>query len=332
MTPQLSIELAVDESSHVGHARRTAVSLASQAGCAETTVNKVAIIVSELATNLARHATRGTLVLRALAAAEGPGIEIISIDRGPGIANVQQCLSDGFSTSGTSGTGLGAVSRMSSTWDIFSQLGSGTVIVARIHETDPSDTEPRIAGLSIALGGESECGDAWQVARDGSRFCLLIADGLGHGPLAASAAREAIGTLSTWPRSSPAEIVKEAHQRLRATRGAAVSVAEVDTASRTVRYAGVGNIVAQVVGGPKSQNLVSLNGTVGAQLPTVREFTYAVPPQSCLILHTDGLTSQVRLDGYPGLGLHDPAVIAGALYRDFKRGRDDATCVVAALQ
>jgi hypothetical protein len=106
---------------------------------------------------------------------------------------------------------------------------------------------------------------------------------------------------------------------------------EIDPVGRSVRFAGVGNIAAQIVSPAKRQNLVSVNGTVGAQLPTPREFVYELPESALLCCWSDGLTSRVGTENYPGLLHRDPALVAAVLYRDFKRGRDDATVTVCSF-
>ena len=332
MPVSIALELPVHEPSQVGHARRTAMQLAQKRGCDEVTVGHIGIVVTELATNLVKHAREGLLILRELEGTDSAGLEILSIDRGPGIGDLGKCLTDGFSTAGSPGTGLGAVRRLSAEWDIFSEPGSGTVQVARLPAARERQTHGmRISGLSVTAPGESECGDAWLSVGEGSRRRILVADGLGHGAHAAVAAREAAAALTAHPAAALAEVLLAAHQALRATRGAAVAIAELDLGSRTLRYAGVGNIAAFIAAPERTQNLVSVNGTLGAQSPRVREFSYDLPPGSVVVLYSDGLTSHVRLDSYRGLTARDPAVIVGVLYRDFKRGRDDATVVVATL-
>ena len=61
----------------------------------------------------------------------------------------------------------------------------------------------------------------------------------------------------------------------------------------------------------------------------VQEFTYPWPPGAILVLHSDGLLSHWTLDRHPGLAARHPMLLAGILYRDFRRGRDDTTVVVA---
>ncbi len=329
----VSFEFPVHESSQVGHVRRTAVQLAEQFGCNEVSRGHVAIVVNELATNLVKHARGGSLILSETGLHRHHGIDIVSIDRGPGIADLDKCLRDGYSTAGTPGTGLGAVRRLSTEWDIYSQPGTGTVQVARVGcEPFAAPGGLLVSGLSVAAPGETECGDKWTTDCAGPHCRIMVTDGLGHGPAAADAARLSVATLAERPRSPPTDVLAAAHERMRATRGAAVALGEFDIAGGKLRYVGVGNIVAFIVSGGATKNMVSVNGTLGAQLPRLREFNYDLPSGAVVVMHSDGLTSHVRFDGYPGLGARDPAVIAGVLYRDFKRGRDDATVVVAALR
>ena len=94
-------------------------------------------------------------------------------------------------------------------------------------------------------------------------------------------------------------------------------------------FAGVGNIGASIVNNGSVRHAVSHNGTLGHQARVFREYSYPWPEQSLLVIHSDGLVSHWSFDNYPGLRLRHPGVIAGVLYRDFNRGRDDVTVVVA---
>ena len=116
MVPPISVE--VSDASQVGEARRTAMRMADLAPLNQTQRGAVGIVVTELATNLSKYATKGRIVLQVLRRASGPCIEILAIDSGPGMGDVERCLRDGFSTSGTPGTGLGAVRRLATEFDI----------------------------------------------------------------------------------------------------------------------------------------------------------------------------------------------------------------------
>jgi hypothetical protein len=77
----------------------------------------------------------------------------------------------------------------------------------------------------------------------------MVADGLGHGPLAAKAAMEAVRVFSECAAGSPGELIEAVHGPLRATRGAAVAVASIDLTRRVMTFAGVGNIAGSVLAG-----------------------------------------------------------------------------------
>jgi hypothetical protein len=158
---------------------------------------------------------------------------------------------------------------------------------------------------------------------------FVVADGLGHGPAAAVASREAIGVFRENVRRRPSEILQDIDAALRSTRGAAVLVVEINLADRLVCCAGVGNIAGTVVAAGASRSLVSHNGTVGHSVRKIQEFMIPFPPGALLVLHSDGMATSWRLEQYPGLTARAPSLIAGVLYRDFKRGRDDVTVVAA---
>jgi anti-sigma regulatory factor (Ser/Thr protein kinase) len=331
--------VAVTDVSQVGEARRAAVALGLAAGLDETERGSLAIVVTEMATNLARHATQGVLMLRPLDAFAGngqPGVEALALDRGPGIANVARAMTDGFSTGGTSGAGLGAIRRMASEFDLFSTSPGGSAVLARVTASRPRGEEPpeRPAPFDLGvvctpLGGSGPCGDGWLVLDGERHVALVVVDGLGHGLDAARAADAALRVARAAPELAPAALVQRMHLALRATRGAAVAVAHVPRQAGEVRFAGVGNVAAAAVTPAGTRSMASHNGTVGHMLHKVQEFTYPWTADACLVMHSDGLGSRWRLDAYPGLVHRSPALIAGVLYRDFARGRDDATVLVA---
>lgn len=310
----------IREATDVSEARRQAVAAAGAAGYAETASGRVAIVATELATNVLRHGGGGEL----LAGGEGDVLELIALDQGPGMASVEACLEDGYSTGGTRGEGLGAVVRQADFVDIYSRPGLGAAVLARFGG---GSGPRRWAGLEAAYPGELVCGDAWAVCEgeDGS-LSAMVADGLGHGLLAAEAAAAAISVFASRPDAAPARHLEAAHGALRASRGAAVAVARLDTAG--VVFAGVGNIAGVVVSAAGARKMISHNGTVGHVAKRFQAFDYPAVPPSLVVMHSDGLGSNWTLDRYPGLAGADPAVIAGVLYRDFSRRRDDVCVVV----
>ncbi|HEX6912237.1 MAG TPA: SpoIIE family protein phosphatase [Longimicrobium sp.] len=324
--------LSVTDPSGAGEARRRVAALAAALGFGETDAGRAALAATEAATNLAKHARGGGVVIvRPCGRGPARGVELLAVDRGPGMRSVGDALRDGFSTAGSPGTGLGALQRMSDEFDLFSTAGQGTVLLSRVWGSDPgpADVEMSIGVVSVAKPGEAVCGDGWSSAHLGSRCLLVCADGLGHGPEAAMASAAATRAFAAHAGEGPAPLLQRMHGALRPTRGAAVAVAEVDLGARVVRYAGVGNIAATLWAPGETRSLVSHNGIVGHEMRKVQVFEYPLPPQGLLVMHSDGVSTRWQLEKYPGLALRDPAVIAAVLYRDFCRGRDDATVVVA---
>ena len=326
------IAVAIDHPSQVGEARRNAAAIAEAIGLNETEAGKFALIATEAATNISKHATRGEIILRSVVSRGTHAADLIAIDSGPGIANLDRALGDGYSTTGTSGHGLGAMARLASEFDIFTTEGVGTVLCARVERERwraGSATPPpfEVGVVRVPKRGEEACGDDWSfIVDDNGRGTLTVADGLGHGLAAAEAATRAVAIGAERAAEQPAMVVSAIHGGLRSTRGAAVAVVEINGSA--VRFSGLGNISASIVGATGSRSLVSHNGTAGHEMRKIQEFAYEWSPGSLLVLHSDGLSARWDLARYPGLLSRHPSVVAGVLYRDFSRGRDDALVVV----
>ncbi len=317
----------IDDQSRVAEVRRAAAAIGHEEGLDETLAGKAAIIVTEICTNLLAHAVNGEVFLSPLSDRSQPGIEILAIDRGPGMTDVARCVADGYSSGKTPGTGLGAIVRQAQQFDIHTELKKGTVIVARVQAS--TAPEATVGAVLKPMAGEEVSGDAWYCVERAGEMGLIVADGLGHGILAARASLEAISAFRRSSDLSPLAVLHRVHGALRSTRGAAVAVAYIDRAAGSVRYAGIGNVSGVLVGAGKPVMMISHNGTAGYHSPRLQEFSYALPADGLLIMHSDGLHTSWNLDDYPGLRRRDPSVIAGVLYREATRNRDDA-CVVAA--
>jgi anti-sigma regulatory factor (Ser/Thr protein kinase) len=323
------VMLAMQEASQVADARRRAVEIAALLSFDETMAGKLALAVTEAATNIIKHAGGGSILIRSLAAAGVGGIEVVAFDRGPGIANVGESMRDGHSTSGTPGSGLGAISRLTSHFDIYSRTGSGTALRFEVWAKPSSDQFPalELGAACVAMRGETVAGDAWTAIHSERRHVILVADGLGHGPDAAAAARAATKSVEDNPQREPAEAMTAIHQALRVTRGAAAAIVVLQPGREVGTFCGVGNIsgVASVNGKPR--HLVSYNGILGHNMLKAREFDFPFPAGALLVMHSDGLNTHWKLENYPGLEARHPSLIAAVLYRDHARGRDDATVV-----
>lgn len=324
--------MAVTGTDQVGEARRLAVTLARRSGFDELACGKVALVVTETATNLVKHAAGGEILLQPLEQDGALGLEVLALDRGPGMMDLDRCLRDGVSSTGSPGTGLGAIARLADIFDVYTLPQKGTALLARLW----SGVRAPISGtgtletgvVHLPKAGEEVCGDGWGVEQHDGRSLVLVTDGLGHGLGAAEAAREAGRIFRANLRLGPVAMIQTIHAALRSTRGAAVAVVEIDSPTQTLRFAGVGNICGTIFAAGASRSTVSHNGTVGHEVRKVQEFSYPFPPDALLVLHSDGMSSHWRLEQYPGLALRHPAMVAGVLFRDFKRGRDDVTVVV----
>jgi anti-sigma regulatory factor (Ser/Thr protein kinase) len=320
-----NVAVPVDDSSQVAQARRHAVALAEASGVAQAQRDTLALVVTELATNLVKHGGGGELLVRAGDAS----LDVLALDRGPGIEDIAASMADGYSTAGTPGNGLGAVRRLCSDMRVLSWRGIGTAVFARLAHSATASEDDGVAGLVVPMRGEEACGDAWSAHRDATGRTLMVVDGLGHGPEAAMAAHAAVTEFQRQRTQPPARIVEALHDALRPTRGGAVAVARIEWDAATISYAGVGNIAAVLHAADGSvRRLVSHNGTAGLNARRIQAFDYP-GAQGLLVMHTDGINTRWALDRYAGLARANPLLIAGVLYHHHARGRDDAGIVVA---
>ncbi|SFU59052.1 ATP-binding SpoIIE family protein phosphatase [Pseudoduganella namucuonensis] len=323
----------VSDNSHVAAARRAAGDLAARLGFDPVRSGELAIVVTEAASNILKHAGHGEILLRPLRVGGHAGVEVLAIDHGPGMANLPASMEDGRSTAGSYGVGLGAMLRLSSTMDVFCAPGQGCVIALTLWprgaaEREALDAPLRLGVVCQPMAGETECGDGWALAHDATWATVLVADGLGHGPLAADAARAALHSAMERPERTATALMEDAHAALRATRGAALAIVRIDMLAEQLRMAGIGNIAVQAWHDGERRQLVSHNGIVGSNMRKVQEFGAGWGGNGMLILHSDGLNTRWNLDDYRGLADCHPAVVAAVLYRDFTRGRDDVTVLV----
>jgi anti-sigma regulatory factor (Ser/Thr protein kinase) len=323
--------IRVEESSAVGAARRMASALAQRLGFSETRAAEIGLAVTELGTNLHKHATQGILLLRAARIGAEALVEIVATDRGPGMGDMTRALRDGHSTTGTLGIGLGAVLRLADWSRMVSRAGTGTVLAARFHPFREKVESPFAVGITRPFSTEAVCGDSYAIRYDADRVSLMLCDGAGHGPLAATASQRAVRVFCDSDPMPPAQAVERIHQELAHSRGGAVAVAELDPATATVRYAGIGNISGSVLDGERKRGMVCLPGIAGHRARTIRAFDYPFPPGSLVVMHSDGLTERWNLDDTDGVLTNDPLVIGSVLMRDAGVRQDDACVIVGRL-
>jgi anti-sigma regulatory factor (Ser/Thr protein kinase) len=319
---------SVRDASEVAEARRAAAGLARRIGLASDVQARIALVATELATNLFKHAGEGLIATNEFVDAGVKGIELLALDKGPGMADVARCLVDGFSTVGSPGTGLGAITRVADRYAIYSRPGTGTAVMTRF--LPPSGASPGLPEIGVIIDtypGESVCGDGWVTANGRRGASLLLVDGSGHGPHAACAAETAARTFVDNIDKECVPLVETIHRALASTRGAALAVARIDREAQVVRFVGIGNIGAVLASDGEARRMASYNGTAGHAAPRIREFSYPFTGRALVILHSDGLSARWEIDAYPGLAASHPSLVAGVLFCHHRRGRDDATVI-----
>lgn len=324
--------VGVEESSAVGKARRAAAAIALQLGFPPARVAEVELAVTELGTNLVKHAQQGMLLLRSVRTVTDGLVEVVAVDSGPGMVDVASALRDGHSTAESLGIGLGAVQRLADSCQVFSSVGTGTLLVARFQlrrGAGWSGIEGVAAGVTRPFAGEQVCGDGYAVRRAGDRLLMMLCDGAGHGPLAASASQRAVREFCNSEAADADTLVRQIDRALAGTRGGAVAVAELDATPRTVRFTGIGNISGSVVADGRRRGMVCLPGIAGHPVRTIRSFDYPLPSGAVIVLHSDGLSDRWTADTCAAVLGRPPLFIAMTLLRDAGTRHDDASIVVA---
>jgi anti-sigma regulatory factor (Ser/Thr protein kinase) len=327
--PQPDVMISVRESTDIATARRSVAGLASRLNFGEEDSGVMSLIVTEAASNLVKHGGGGELVIADASCDHTPAIRILALDRGRGMGNVARSFEDGYSTGSSPGNGLGAIRRMATRCDVYSAPEKGTVLMALLSPAQARYKEPiEIGAINIPYPGEEISGDAWFFDQTPARTRLAVIDGLGHGVFAAQASRGAIRPESSR-NQTPAASIEDAHLALRSSRGAAMSVVDIEFQAQRATFAGAGNVVGAILAGGVKRQMVTVNGTVGHEMGRIKQYDYPFPSGSVVILHSDGISASWSLDKYPGLIQKHASVIAAVLFRDFRRTRDDATIVVA---
>lgn len=328
---EASWNIPITDASQVGEARRIATALASSLLFNDTDTGKLALVVTEIGNNIQRHAERGELLIRSVHDGSGTGVEVLGVDHGPGISNISLCMEDGYSTTGTSGIGLGSIRRLSGAFAIDSVQGRGTCIMSRIYRSHTSfllslPTNFDCGLVMVPHPHERVSGDGYFVHEGCGSYTAMVIDGLGHGPLAAEAAHKACRMMHEFGHEPLDDLIHNLHLCLRGTRGAAVGIARILPEQHELRFIGVGNIAGSLVQTDgTSKSVMSYPGIVGHEIRKPKEMSYPWTDRTTLVMHSDGLQSHWSASAYPQALASDAALLSATLYRDFNRGRDDVT-------
>lgn len=326
------ISIALPNRTYQAAARSQIKQLAAGAGLNAKRFSELEIVVAEITSNLVKHATHGGEMLLKLITDDGQGIEIISIDNGPGMDSINAMMEDGVSTSGTLGHGFGTIKRLSDEFDAYSQSGWGTVMLVRIYSKKPALKKQTLSSgtIMVAKKGEDSCGDNYLLLKRQQKDHIVICDGLGHGEAASEAATACLEAFLEVTELEPSAQLREIHRAVRRTRGAVMYIMQFNPEERQINYCGVGNISAKIISaGGKSKGCHSYNGIVGHSIPgTMHSYQIEWERNDLLIMHSDGLNNRWDIQKYPGILKHNRLLLAAALYKDNCRGTDDALVTV----
>lgn len=328
----------IEERSYVSYVKREIHLTAGRGHFNEKKAAEIDIVASELCSNLIKHAGSGEILFRLTEAGpEGSCFEIISIDKGPGIADLPRMMKDGMSTAGTLGHGLGAIERLSTFSQVYSTPGGGTIVYSLISTQDNKFTKRAFPDLDIRAvcvnkPRETVCGDGYRVKSTEKRIAVFFGDGLGHGEHAKTAVDAAGDFFFESEEMSPSGIIREIHEKVRRTRGLVAGAAVFDKTEMTWRICGVGNISIRMYSGIQYKNYMSYNGTVGLNIPTtMKDSVFPIEKNQHLVMCSDGIKSRWDIHNYPSILKFDNTILASALYRDFTRGNDDCSVLIAKV-
>jgi len=337
MDYNLHISYPIEDRSFLSLIKAEIKKLSDEVGLTTEETGKLNIIVTELLTNLVKFGQKDREILvKPIIKNNYPGIELISIDKGPGAKEPGKMMEDGYSTSGTKGEGLGAIKRLSDEFDIYTH-STGTIVLSRVYKKkiniyDKPKDKFDFAGIMVAKKGEHVCGDQWYVDEKDDECRILVVDGLGHGPEANHAAVLAVETFKSQSKfDSPEESIDQIHNHIKKTRGAVGLAVKINNAKKTMSHCGVGNISCRIVNTVNYENnksLILFNGILGLNVKRMNNSISSWDNNKTIIIHSDGLNTRWDLNNYPGILNHHPAIIAAVLYRDNNRKTDDITVLV----
>jgi anti-sigma regulatory factor (Ser/Thr protein kinase) len=321
-----------DERSYFALIKKDIQKMAAHAGFGEVRGGKVDIIISEVTSNLYKHAHGGEILAGLGKEGSREYIEIVCLDDGPGIGDLNRVLADGYSSASTLGHGLGAIRRLSDLFDMYSIKAWGSVIVSRVYKDEPDGNFKRkydFEALNVPKPPESVSGDGYCVKEMEDGFRVLVADGLGHGDPAHGAVLKACEAFQQCEEESATETVRRIHEQIRKTRGIVGLVVIYHAPTRTWRLVGVGNISVKWMGRSQGRSYHSYNGIIGHNIPgSLSDLVLSQEEFTQFIACSDGIKSRWDLAKFPTILKHHGTIIASAIYKEFARRTDDISVIV----
>lgn len=325
----VSAQVSLGEALDCSMAQQAARRLTRELGFTTTHSEEVVLAVAELAANVVRHAGRGVLIFRPLDCDGRVGIEVEAEDHGPGISDIEQAFTDGYSSAGGLGYGLGTVNRLMDDLEIASTAALGTRILCRRWIRSERAQLPvwELGVASRSRGGAPHNGDAFVIREWDGKLLAGVIDGLGHGEAAQHAALAVQAFVQSHYDLPLDKMFLGAGRACRGTRGVVMALSRFESPT-SMTLATVGNIEARVWSGQERVEFLVKRGILG-----VGEVHAVVQQQRwqsgwILVLHSDGLRTHWQWDDFPGLERQPAQVIAYKLLNDLNKPDDDATVVV----
>lgn len=323
---------AVADRSYLAILKKEVHALAIKVGFKDSPLAEIDLIVAEVTSNLLKHARGGELLVKAVEMHKTPGIEIIGIDNGPGMAEIQAMLKDGISTKGTLGHGLGSIQRFSDTFQLYSQPNWGSILLARkFLKPLPAKAVEKVETryINVPKPNETVSGDGIFSYLTPEYYKTIALDGLGHGPDAQAATQKAIFEFKNCPLTDAVDIIRHLHPLIKRTRGAVGSVGVFSLNEKKWNICGVGNISTRVYNGMLLKNYMPYNGIIGLTTPgSMKANIVEHHPGQLLLMASDGMRTRWEINKYPGILKYDLSILAAALYKDHGRKTDDMSIVI----
>jgi hypothetical protein len=291
------------------------------------------LVAAELASNVVQHASGGTVTLSRIEGSGHVGIQIESEDSGPGISDLEQAVTDGYSTRGGLGIGLGTVNRLADAVEAYARPEGGVRIVCqRWRRPKTSGISVRELSFGVATRSYrrlSENGDAFVIKQWGRNAIAGVIDGLGHGPFAQRASQTARQYVEQHFDQPLESLFRGVGRACRATRGVVMALARFDLDRQKVTIASVGNVEVRLIGSLERFNLVVRRGIIGLNAPSPVPAEHPWTSASLLVMHSDGLRPHWAWDEFSGVARAAPDMIARRLLHGLGKMDDDATVMVA---
>ena len=326
------LRLEIAGANDVARAAQATRVFAQAIGFPEVEREQLSLVAAELASNLVRHAGGGALRLTTLTNSERRGLQIDSEDRGPGISDVDLALTDGYSTAGGLGTGLGSVNRLMDELEFHQLQPSGLRIQSqrwiRPSTHSVSHRHLECGAATRACRRAPENGDAIVVQQWQDNALVGVIDGVGHGELAQKASQAARHYLEQHFDQPLQKLFLGVNRTCRATRGVVMALGKFDLRQGTVSLASIGNVEIRLLETPAHVHMVSRRGILGLNAPEPLVSENAWRENNLLVMHSDGVANRWNWELFKTSAPLSPALIARRLLRELGSLDDDATVLV----